>query len=187
MSILSKHVAFVNEQAEFHEKTLRKFAPDSFRAKLHQSTAEKFRSLAIDLESSDKLLDAPVSVPEVRVTKTPLQLSLGIEELEGLPPDLIQELSLSDGDKTEFAIVNSIEEAGGVISLDRLLIALWKKTGEIHKRVNLTSRMARMASKNSIYYVPGKKGTYSTEQLSSEEVAKLFGVTKPVPDVSDLL
>ena len=90
----------------------------------------------------------------------------------------MQELSLSDGDKTEFAIVNVIEEAGGIISLDKLLIALYKKTGEIHKRNSLYSKLSRMASKNLIYYVPGKKGVYSTEQLTSDDVSRMFGGAK---------
>ncbi len=180
MSILNKHLAFVNEQAVFHEKRVDHVA-NSFKANLHKATAEKFRSLAADIEEADKTLDLPpvASIPAVEKNlNTTFQFSLGIEEIEGLPPELIQELSLSDGDRTEFAIVNIIEEAGGIISLDRLLIALYKKTGEIHKRTAITQRMAKMANKNSIFYVPGKKGIYSTEQLSADDVIKIFGNVK---------
>lgn len=177
MSILSKHLAFVNEQAGFHERRI-EHVGNSFKANLHKSTAEKFRALAADIEEADKALDNPPIPVAVRLPRPPSQLSLGIEELEGLPAELIQELSISDGDRTEFAIINAIEEAGGIITLDRLLIALFKKTGEIHKRTALTSRLARMANKNSICYVPGKKGAYSTDQLSIEDVARLFGNVK---------
>lgn len=179
MSILAKHLAFVNEQTAFHEKMAQKFGPDSFRAKLHVTTADKFKYLASDLESADKSLDVPAR-EERHTSKSnkPFQLSLSIEDIEGLPDELMQELSLSDGDKTEFAIVNVIEEAGGIISLDKLLIALYKKTGEIHKRNSLYSKLSRMASKNLIYYVPGKKGVYSTEQLTSDDVSRMFGGAK---------
>ena len=44
MSILNKHLVFVNEQSEFHEKMVEKFGAETFRGKLHQTTAEKFRS-----------------------------------------------------------------------------------------------------------------------------------------------
>lgn len=174
MSILSKHIQFVNEQAEFHEKMVEKFGAASFRANLHQTTAEKFRSLSCDLENADKLLDTPTSEPK-RIPRGPIQLSLNIEDLEGLPDELIQELNVSDADKTEFAIVNVIEEAGGIISLDKLLIALFRKTGEIHKRNSLFPKISRMVSKNLIYYVPGKKGVYSTEQFSSDDISRIFG------------
>jgi hypothetical protein len=180
MSILAKHLAFVNEQATFHEKMVERFADKSFRANLHKGTAEKFRALIADLESANSALDEPTITKPIIAgpIKGMIQLSLNIEELEGLPDALLQELSLSDADKTEFAIINAIEEAGGIISLDRLLIALYKKTGEVHKRNSLISRLNRMATKNSIYYVPGKKGAYSTEQLSADDVTKILGVAK---------
>lgn len=178
MSILAKYLEFVNEQAGFHEKMLAKSTSNSFRANLHRGTAEKFRSLAADLLAADAMLDTPRSAGRSIVADRPFQISLGIEEIEGLPDELVKELSLSDGDRTEFAIVNATEEAGGIISLDRLLIALYKKTGEIHKRTALTSRMARMANKGLIYYVPGKKGVYSSEQLTTDEATNLFGVAK---------
>lgn len=176
MSILNKHLPFVNEQAAFHEKMAEKFGPTSFRARLHTTTAEKFKALASDLESVNQLLDNPAT-SKVK-SKGPNQLSLTFDEISSLPEELIKELSFSDADKAEFEILNAIEETGGIISLDRLLIALYKQTGEVHKRNSLYSRLGRMASKNLIYYVPGKKGVYSTEQLSAEDVARIFGVAK---------
>jgi len=178
MSILHKYLAFVKDQAAFHEKMIQKHGATSFRANLHKTTAEKFQALAADLESADKLLDAPQQHTQASAVKGPVQLSLVLEDIDGLPDELIRELSLSSADKTEFSIVNAIEEAGGIISLDKLLIALYKKTGEIHKRTSLYSRLARMVQKNLIYYVPGKKGVYSTEQLSMEDVLRTFGAIK---------
>ncbi len=176
MSILAKHLAFVKDQAEFHDKMVEKFSAASFRGSLHKSTAEKFRALYVDLEGADKALDSPST--QVQVPSKGIQLSLSVNDIEGLPEELLSELSLTDADKTEFAIVNAIEEGGGIISLDRLLIALYKKTGEVHKRTSLYSRLARMANKNAIYYVPGKKGVYSTEQLSNEDALRIFGTVK---------
>ncbi len=190
MSILSKHLAFVNEQLEFHENYAKRPGINTFRVSLHQSTAEKFRALMADLDLADTALEAAsqqTNSPQHQPEKV-IRLTLSVEDLEGLPHDLIQELNVSDGDKTEFAIVNAIEEAGGIISLDQLLIALYKKTNEVHKRNSLTSRLARMATKNIIYYVPGKKGAYSTEQLSTADVERIFGSLRqhqePQPTVS---
>ncbi len=175
MSILAKHITFVNEQSNFHQKMAEKSGRSTFRGNLHVTTAEKFKSLSADLDNADKLLDSPA---QEHAPKRHSQLSLSIEDIEGLPDELLRELSLSDADKTEFAIVNVIEESGGIISLDKLLIALYKKTGEIHKRSSLYSKLSRMANKNLIYYVPGKKGVYSAEQLSANDVATMFGSTK---------
>lgn len=154
-----------------------KFGVTTFRANLHKTTAEKFRGLISDLESTDKLLDSrPVATQSA--LSPGVQLSLKMSDIEDLPEELLAELNLSDADKAEFEIASAIEEAGGVISLDRLLIALYKRTGEIHKRTSLYSRLNRMAGKNMIHYVPGKKGVYSTEQLSGEDVLRLFGTAK---------
>lgn len=177
MSILQKHFPLVNEQAEFHERRVGKYSTiNAFRANLHKVTAEKLRALQADLMVADAALDAPAAKSAPHKERNPIQLSLSFDELAGLPQELLNELT--GADKLEFAIINATEEAGGVITLDRLLIALYRNTTEIHKRETITSRLYRMAQKNLIFNVPGKKGVYSTEQLSSEDAAKLFGTLK---------
>ncbi len=110
-------------------------------------------------------------------------MSLTLEDVEGLPSELMQELSISDSDKLDFAIESIMNEAGGVLSLDKILIGLWKKTGEIHKRGNLTSRLYRMRQKGTIHAVPNKSGYYSTRPLSEQDVRRLFGQDEvDVPD-----
>jgi hypothetical protein len=175
---------FVKDQAEFHQRMIEKYGAASFRASMHKTTAANFRALIADLESADQALDEKAAIAKPSSPKS-IQLSLTLDDIQNLPEELLSELSLSDADKTEFAIVNAIEEAGGIISLDRLLISLYKATGEVHKRTSLYSRLARMANKNTIYYVPGKKGVYSTEQLSSEDVLRIFGVAKAELDQDD--
>ena len=64
--------------------------------------------------------------------------------------------------------------SGGVLSLDKLLIGLYKKTGEIHKRQALVSRLYRMSQKGVVFGVANKKGFYATRELSDEEIEKLF-------------
>ena len=183
MSILVKHLAFVKGQADFHEKMVEKYGAASFRSKLHKTTSDQFRALLHDMEDADKTLDAPIAAPKPPLgNKPPAQLSLTMGDIEGLPEELIKELNLSDADKTEFTIVDAIDLAGGVISLDKLLISLYKLTGEINKRAAISSRLARMAQKNMIFYVPGKKGVYSTEQISAEEAVRLFGAAKQEAD-----
>lgn len=91
--------------------------------------------------------------------------SLSWDELEGLPEELVAELSISDSDKTDFNIIGLIREAGDVASLDRIILNLYKQTGEIVKRANLNARLYRMVQKEQIYSVPGKKGVYSTTKL----------------------
>ena len=107
------------------------------------------------------------------IASSPRSLALSPEDIEGLPPELIEELSISDSDMADFAILSAVDEAGGVVSLDKLLILMFKKTGEIHKRAALNSRIYRMVQKGTMFAVPGRKGVYSTRELSEEEASAI--------------
>lgn len=80
------------------------------------------------------------------------------EDLEGLPDDLLAELNR---DNLEIQIQAIIKGVGGVMSLDRLMIALYRETGEIHKRRQLTQKLYRMVSKGALHSVPHRKSVYS--------------------------
>ncbi len=178
MSILDKHLAFVNEQMKFHDAMVGKYKASPFRATLHKNTYDKLSALSVDLKAADDLLNTqkPDQAGMDAREKGVMQLSLTPEELKDLPQELLDELT--GADKIEFAILSALEESGGVISLDKILIAIFRKTGEILKRDQVTSKIFKMGQKNLIFSVPGKKGVYSSESLSGEEASKLFGTLK---------
>jgi hypothetical protein len=101
------------------------------------------------------------------------------EDLEDLPPELIAELSISDGDQQEIDIMKLIEAEGGTISLDLLLVRWYRVKKAIIKRRALTSRLYRMQQKGRIFSVGGTKGIYSlhrqdgTPNDESDEASKL--------------
>jgi hypothetical protein len=179
VSLLSKHMALVKDQSEFHRRMTDRFADNPFRSNLHKDTQAKFEALALDLLEADKLLDQRSEPQLQRSQPSPskqLRLALVPQEIEGLPDELIKELSVSEGDKTEFAILSIIEESGGIATLDRLLIGLYKRTGEIYERQTLTSRLYRMGQKELVFSVPNRKGVYSNRAISEDEVTRLFTV-----------
>ncbi len=83
------------------------------------------------------------------------------KDLDGLPPELIAQLSISESDREEFQILNILQEHGGAMSLDQLLIAIYRNSKEILDRTKLNQRLYRMASKDLLFPVPGRKGVYS--------------------------
>lgn len=172
MLSLSEHIAFVNEQLAFHEKKAADFVNKEWRHKLHSDTAQKFRQLASALVAAQAELLQTTSKNKPQISGH--QLLLALDDIDGLPDELIKELSISAGDRTEFAITSLVDEAGGILSLDKILIGLFKKTGEIHKRQALTNRLYRMSTKGLIFSVPNKKGAYSTQQLTEEDVGQLL-------------
>lgn len=98
-------------------------------------------------------------------------LYLTPQELEGLPPELIKELSITESDKKDFAIVQIIDELGGVTSVDKILVGLYWNTGEIEKRTRLVARLYRMQQKGLVYAHPEKKGVYATTPLQAENTS----------------
>ena len=177
MSILENHLKFVNEQVIFQQKTIERLLllkESPAKQKFHKMLLEKFEALSNFLIEQDKKGgNAAIA------TGKQIRLSLTPADLEGLPEEVLKQLSISEGDRTDFAVLNLLEELGGIASLDQLLIGLYKKTGEVLKRQGLTSRLYRMTQKELIYGVPGKKGIYATRAYDTEETARLFGEGAP--------
>jgi hypothetical protein len=174
MSMLAKHLSLVKEQMEFHQRMVGRYTTDPFRVALHNATAAKFQALEADLLEADEMLDRPATLATQAPSNGVMRLALIPKEVEGLPEELLKELSISDGDKTEFTILSIIEEGGGIATLDRIIIGLYRKTGEIFKRPTLTSRLYRMAQKDLVFSVPTKKGVYSDRPISEDEAVLLF-------------
>ena len=199
MSILEKYIPFVKEQISVHDKLITKFAsngrfPNEYRYSLHQSTRARFQSLLEDIESADNLLKN-ASDSKKEIGKKQIQLQIFPSDLEGLPQDLLDELSVQPGDSLELTILKILEDHGGIASLDQLLIGIYRATEEVHKRSNFTAKLYRMIQKGMIFSVPGKKGVYSLKQFSSEEevTSLLMGedtssaYNNEADDISDLL
>lgn len=165
MEDIEKFLPFVKSQAEFQDRMAQRFRSDEKRSALHSGTANRFREI---IEYLEKTVEKPTVDP---VSGSGLSLSWG--ELQDLPEELVQELSITDSDKLDFSIVELVDRHGGVATLDRILVEIYRLTGEILKRPNLNSRLYRMGQKGLIHSVSGRKGVYSTRELSEEEISKL--------------
>lgn len=93
-------------------------------------------------------------------------LEIKPRELMGLPPELLKQLSMGE-DLQEIEILLMIEEAGGAMTLDQVILAIWKKTKEVSDRAKMNSKLYRMAQKGLLFAVAGKKATYSIYESSS--------------------
>lgn len=100
------------------------------------------------------------------IKSSPLYLTT--EDLEDLPPELIDQLNITESDKKDMYLAKLIDKCGGIISLDKLLIAIYKDSSEIYERNKLMARLYRMSQKGLIYTHPSKKGQYSTSKWNIE-------------------
>lgn len=174
--MVEKHAEFVNKQITFQERQAERFAANSYRRDLHLGTASQMRELFNDfqkLESEYENSRIPTSQKEGSSQGIPTlaEMALKPEDIVGLPPEVVAELSVSGADPADFNIISVINAAGGILSLDRIVIGLFKMYGERIKRPTLTSRLNRMIPKGLLYPVPNRKGLYSTTQLASDGTA----------------
>jgi hypothetical protein len=176
-NILS-YLQFVKDQAAFHERQAAKMASmgNQKRQAKHQATSAKFNELAVAIEMAQRQLEAVLPAgPSAMPAPESGALTLRPEDLTGLPPELLRQLKITEGDKLEAAIVEVINEAGGTILLDKLLIGLFRKTGDVHQRSTLVGRLYRMSQKDLVWSVPRKKGVYTTNSalgVPAEEAAE---------------
>lgn len=96
-------------------------------------------------------------------------IHLSPHELLDLPPELIEQLALNDSDNYELELIRLIDSVGGTISLDKLIILLYREKGEITDRTQLNARLNRMMRKEMIFSVPKKKGVYRTTKIKGEK------------------
>lgn len=170
MELLPDQLAFVKGQAEFHRRQMAKWSHDSRRQTRHAETAEHFEKLAKYIEELEWKV---VLGPSPKPSKTS-GVAVTWEEAQELPEELLAELSISETDKAEFQVLSIIDAQGGTASLDRILVEYYRATGEIMKRQTMTNRLYRMATKDLIWSVAGKKGIYTTQKLGAVPATPAF-------------
>jgi hypothetical protein len=174
MAKIDNYIGFVKEQVTVQERLARKYDEDNYRKSLHFKAARTFADMGRFLEeiqrrgTHDTAYLNRGDTPQKRILIT-------FEEVENAPEELLKELNLTENDRQELLIEYLIAQAGGVLSLDKIIVELYERTKEIPKRAALTTRLFRMANRGMIYNVPGKKGVYSTYELSEADAKKMFG------------
>jgi mevalonate kinase len=178
MSNLADLLVFVNEQIAFHTSKADEYrAKSPKRFERHTETAgrnEDIKALLTLQEAEISRLKTAIESMPKQMPLRQKQLSLSLDELEGLPEELINELSFSDTDRFDYQIKTMIDAGGGVMSLDQVLVGLYKATNEIHKRTAINNRLYKMTQKEELFPVQGKKGVYATRPLTDEEAALLL-------------
>ena len=174
MTKIDNYLTFVKDQVGVQEKLARKYDEDSYRSSLHHKTASSFADLARFLEEIQKRGTQQIGYLN-RGDNPQKRILLTFEEIEHAPEELLKELNLSETDRQELMIEYLIAQSGGVLSLDKIMMELYNRTKEIPRRNTITSRLYRMAGRGMIYNVPGKKGVYSTYELSEADAKKMFG------------
>ena len=180
--ILSTTIGFVKYQARHAAQTLQRRQSGNSNSdyshlekvvsqyddhlEILRDTAKDFEILRLENESlkrENKSLNSATDAFTDNTVLTP-------EDLEGLPDELIKELSLTEADRQDFELLAVVKELGGQVSLDKMLVNYYRRTNEILDRSKLNQRVYRMAQKGLLHAVPGRKGVYSAYTQAVEYV-----------------
>jgi hypothetical protein len=174
MGKIDRYVSFVKKQVEVQQKLAEKYEDTPFRKAQHLETARSYADLGTFLTEIQKKGTHDISY--LNRGDNPLKrMHLTFEDIHDLSEDNLRELNLTEADRQDLVVEHLIAQNGGVYSLDKIMIDLFRQTKEFPKRGALVARLYRMAQKGMIYNVPGKKGVYSTYEMSEQEAKKMFG------------
>jgi hypothetical protein len=174
MGKIDKYVDFVKEHVALQHKLAKKYEDSPFRKNQHLDSAKGFSDLGQFLAEIQKKGTGDTSY--LNRGDSPLKrLHLTFEDISDLTEDQLRELNLTEADRQDLVVEHMIAQNGGIYSLDKIMVDLFRQTKEFPKRPTIISRLYRMVGKGMIYNVPGKKGVYSTYEMTEQDVKKLFG------------
>jgi hypothetical protein len=102
------------------------------------------------------LQDAAKELQTLRALHRPVAGDL--RDLADLPPALLAQLSGPKTDGLEEQILSVVGAAKGGIELNRLLIELYRRYGDVHERKALNNKAYRMVRKGLLLQVIGRRG-----------------------------
>jgi hypothetical protein len=191
--IIAQHLEFVERQAQFHEfrrlKLVEKVNSSAgtngvnraredvvFHTRMNAAFCELLAAMQRDMQ-----LYAEVEKSKTELIPSSLDSTKELDDLLGqatrilpahldnLPQELIDQLQISDADRFQWDVVDLINRTPDrTISIDVLLIALYRTTGKVHDRTDLSNRMWRLTRKGIVSAAPGKKGLYTTGNETPE-------------------
>lgn len=150
---IDSFIPFIKGQEAYHLRQAERVGDDATRSAQHATLAQTFAALAHHLEKIQAAgLEPDAPSPRARYSK--------LGDISDLPPELRQQLSLSESDQLERHILDLAEEVGGEISVDEVLIGLYRRFKIIQQRKILVGKLSRMLRKGSLTSVTGRKGIY---------------------------
>jgi len=148
--MIEKFLDFVKGQQAYHCRQVDRFAEDPTRSVQHKMISAQFQELA------DFLAALPQTVEPERARGRYSKFG----DLSDLPSELLKEINLSDSDHLERQILLLADELGGEISVDELLIGLYRRYKVLQQRKVLVGKLSRMIRKGSLLSAQGRKGVY---------------------------
>ncbi|RLW53895.1 MAG: hypothetical protein B6D76_09385 [gamma proteobacterium symbiont of Stewartia floridana] len=190
---IQNHLDFVNSQIDYQNNQIKRLTksvvpanPITARLSVSQSNVRRKiktheRILSQLTELFEFLENSCGSANENSEKSKTVSASYHLtpDDLEGLPPELLKELNISESDELELQIMRALRNAGGALTVDKILIQLYRDTGGIHERKALAAKLYRMTQKNLLQSVPDRRGLYELVELNDGDEFELESENPP--------
>jgi len=94
----------------------------------------------------------------------PKDLGRRIGNISELPEELRSQLQAAKTSEFERNVIAVLDDQyGGIANVDEIMVGMYRLTGEIHQRQQLSNRLYRMGVSGLLESVPRKKGVYRTK------------------------
>ncbi len=166
MQSVHEFVPYINSQIAFYKKSVA-YKPPHVQS-IYQSNIDNLEGLlrAISECNTNQSDTHPHDQTHSSIDDAVFKFSTDIakQDLSQLPPELLENLGISESSKSEMLIINLINKATDKqMSLQVLMVAIYKESGEITDKTQLNNKLIRMIRKGQLYSVA--KGVYSTENI----------------------
>ncbi|MCF7980773.1 MAG: hypothetical protein K9K86_02240 [Pseudomonadales bacterium] len=164
MESISDFIKFLKSRQSFHARKSRNLAkvnPDA--AGKHEQTSSNHAAIISWFESYQENPSSSQKSP----TDEDL-FSLNPLDMQDLPDDLSEELSVSQSDTEDAQILELLKIANRSLDLNELLIGCFRKYNVKHKRNLLTARIYRLVKRDLVHNVG--KGKYALGPEPIEEI-----------------
>lgn len=137
-----------------------------------------------DLKDYQRLRDdIEGNQPSINISTNQQPLSPGnsgigndLDDLSDLPSELKNQLKSATISGHAADIVAVLQEFGEPMEVDQIMIAVYRKSGEVLQRRKLVNQLYRMSKSRLIRSVPKRKGVYScNEAASTHRATQDFG------------
>ena len=174
MESIADLVAFCNQQIAFHSKRASYTKASEKQRESHASMAQDFTRVVLYLAKLKDAQDRPIAALEPEVTQGSADEAVALFlidpfDLSGLPPEVLEELSISQADQQDAQIVQLLRIAKRPLSINEITVGLFRKFQQQTKRTALSSRLYRMAARGDIENVD--KGVYAVAQYAPRQAS----------------
>lgn len=154
MQSITEFIKFLKSRQSFHKSKvhgLQKSKPSA--AIKHEDTIAKYGDIVSWFEQFQSTQNIPQDNSDQDL------FSLNPLDMQDLPEDLSDELSVSQSDTEDAQILELLDIAGRSLDLNELLIGSFRKYNVKHKRNLLTARIYRLVKRGLVHNVG--KGKYA--------------------------